>query len=350
MDRLGRRSFMGGSAALLAGMWGAAPAAAGPNAAGQEGAGAGFARVASGPLSRVIHSGHSLTDAYIHTGPWPGTFRQLARSMGINNARDNHVTSTIPGSPMHWRWDHAVNDGRPGDPRADARLHIGDFDTLVITEGSPPARADDLDGMANTLEYLGRFASNAIENGNGGQGASDIILWSNWPAIDLWRDDPRNGWDDLPDLGAALHEFGRSYKLMADYTGWQMRQRHAHLPPDWRIWIIPGHLFMARVWQDAPHGRVPGITRIEDLFGDDIHPTGLASYGLACLVLTCLYQMDLRSRPRVHVAEDVSAEQAAYFHDIAWQIATSYEPAGMGGTEGAAAEFDPARDRDPLAG
>ena len=41
-----------------------------------------FARTASTDTTRTIHSGHSLTDSYVHIGPWPGNMRSVLESVG----------------------------------------------------------------------------------------------------------------------------------------------------------------------------------------------------------------------------------------------------------------------------
>lgn len=308
-----------------------------------------FPRPASTGLSRSIHSGHSLTDAYVHSGEWPGALRSIRNTlMRPEDWGETHVVkSTIPGAPLHWRWNHH-RDLSGGD---DARSDIGRFDTLMITEGGPPPRAHhgpDAEWMAETLDYLCRFTANAIQNGNDGQGALDIILWSIWPSLHGWPDSP--SWGPVGDFRACLPEYGRSFKFMADYASWKMRQLYPALPGDWRVWLFPGHLWMARVHDDLRKGAVPGIRDMAGLFTDDIHPNGIAGYGLAALVATGLYQVELAARPRLHVEKGVSREQAAYFWQLAWQICRSYEPVGMGGTEGAERVFDPARDGDPLPG
>lgn len=311
-------------------------------------------RNASTKTTRSIHSGHSLTDSYVRTGPWPGELIAVAESIGIRRAYDNIVKSTIPGSPVRWRWDNSVTDLRPGDPTADARRDIADFDTLVITEGGPPprpGRPSDMQPMVDTLDYLCRFAANAIENGKGGEGSTDIILWSIWPSLTMWRPERpayTASWEEFPDFRSALPEYGRSFQFMADYTSWKMRRVYPHLSADWRIWIFPGHLWMARVWDDIQAGTVPEVSVIQELFTDDIHPNAIGGYGLACLMATCLYQIDLGSMRRFHSPAGVSLPLKKYFASLAWDVATSYAPVGMNGNLESASAWAAATMQDPL--
>ena len=311
-------------------------------------------RKASTRTTRRIHSGHSLTDSYIHAGPWPGALIAVAENIGVNRAFDNIVKSTIPGSPMSWRWHNTVNDLRPRDPTADAKRDIADFDSLVITEGGPPPRhgfPSDEQSMTESLDYLCRFAANTLENGNGGKGATDIILWSIWPSLTMWRPERPNyaaSWEQFPDFRAALPEYGQSFQYMADYTSWKMRSLYNYLSNDWRIWIFPGHLWMARVWDDIQAGTVPDHTNLQEMFIDDIHPNAIGGYGLACLVATCLYQVDLRKVGRLQAPVGISAALSTYFATIAWDIATSYAPAGMNGHLNSGPVWDAATMQDPL--
>ncbi len=73
-----------------------------------------------------IHSGHSLTDP-LFGNPWPGQFITLMTQLRGNWAGNDIRKSTIPGSPMQWRWDHS--SGYP-----DARLDIDEAQLLSITE------------------------------------------------------------------------------------------------------------------------------------------------------------------------------------------------------------------------
>lgn len=328
----GRRALLGGAAALAFGvasgsLMGAAPA---------------VLRKASGQGSRSIHSGHSLTDSYVHGGDWPGDIRSLAESIGIRDSAKKLVKSTIPGSPMFWRWDNRVQDLRPHDASADARFDIAAFDTLMITEGGPPPRVPGASGsvlMTETLDPLCRFAANAIENGNDGAGATDIILWSIWPSLTMWRPEKpvwTEHWQMIPDFRSALDEYGLSFRYMADYASWKLKRLYPGLAEDWRVWLFPGHLWMARVWDDIAAGGVPGISDIAEIFDDDIHTNDIGRYGLASFVITCLYQTDLRGRRGVFSPAVVSAPLRDYFLNIAWELATEYGPVGMGGAEAVA--------------
>ncbi|MFP4449814.1 MAG: hypothetical protein ACLFP0_02670, partial [Rhodosalinus sp.] len=100
----------------------AAAGAAVPLPGGTAGAGQGFPR--SLDLD-VIQSGHSLTD------PIVPMLDAIVASVGGRSAMRRIDRSTVPGSPMDWRWNNR-NEHLP-----DAREAIADYDVLVLTERVP---------------------------------------------------------------------------------------------------------------------------------------------------------------------------------------------------------------------
>lgn len=307
-----------------------------------------FARTASVADTHHVHSGHSLTDAYVHynTGNYPGDLNKLFIGQFGQAAwvyEVTHLKDTTPGSQMAFRWDENGPD----------RAGIGNFDVLMITEGGPPRRpTPEAPTAANpSLDYLFRFAENAYLNGRG-DGAG-TILWSIWPDKEGWIGAGGTNetiWAPFGGFRNCLDEYGRVFRFYAEYVTWKMHQTYPELPDDWRIYTFPGHAWMARLYDDIQMGLVPGITDHRQLFADEIHLTDAAEYGTSVFVHTMLYQTDTRSgQAYVPSAERVSPELDAYFRRVAWEIATSEESVGMGGTANAAPSFDLVVYGDPLA-
>ena len=296
---------------------------------------------------RSIHSGHSLTDAYIQPGgaEWPGSLRRLALANGLITDETQLIKSTIPGAPLHFRWDNRVVKAGLD---ADARWDISEFQTLMITEGGPPPHPDALNGMTDTLDYLCRFAANQIENGDG----DDLVLWSIWPALEgAGAPDPVPAWQGV-DFRPGLGLYMRSFKHMLDYTQWKMRQYYDL--DDYRVWHIPGAMWMARLYDDVALGNVPGITHIAQLFAEDdppgqtIHTRQVAGYGMALLVLSCLYDKDWTENDVYPEEDGLTQPLLDYFIGLANLISSAYGPAGRGGSEGWELEWDGDTEADPL--
>lgn len=290
-----------------------------------------------------VHSGHSLTDTYVNSGieGWPGNLANIFIGEFGEPAwvdRRTHAQDTVPGSPMSIRWE-----------RRDllARTNIDAFQSLTITEGGPPPRVSEQasEGMIDTLTHLMLFSENALARGDGGKGA-EVILWSIWPSLNGLSDRPE--WADLGNFRACLPEYGRSFRYLADYATWKMHQNHKALSPEWRVWIIPGHAWMARIHDDLLGSVAPGLTEIGDLFQDDIHLNPVGEYAASLLVFTMLYQIDARTLNYVPSPDTIAPELDAYLKRVAWEVVKLEEAAGLGGMANSDKAFDPALHGDPL--
>ena len=296
-----------------------------------------FARLASTAATRHIHSGHSLTDSYFAGGDWPGTMQLMTQAQFpdvtfANDPNDRHYKSTMPGSATWWRWQYYNTvDLNPRD-------NMDQFDALVITErglDNIGVADESTEVLLEDIFYEMRFALRTWQQGRKTERPTEFILWSIWPAIN-WAN-----------TGAILRDYERRFKFRADYITWKMRQLYPDLPANWRVWICPGSLYIERLHADVLAGIVPGIAPastglpLRVLYGDGsgedyIHLSLAACYGASCMMQTMLYQRDLRTIPNMMRPAYITAQQAEYFQRIAWEICRSYEPAGMGGTQGAA--------------
>lgn len=272
--------------------------------------------------TRQIHSGHSLTDILFgFAGSYIGGYARLAEYIGVPDVFDNIRKSTMPGSPTDIRWNADYDAFGVGD---NARYDIANYDLLSITEGGPIAApyTDNIytQGRLETdCEYLKLFIQNARMNGAGGNGAQ-TLLYTMWPNIDGMYGEFRS----------TLDEYEKS---------WHYRQEYVNNELGGYLHIVPGHRVMMRIYDDIQSGLVPGITDIHDLFLDDIHPNGWGSYPIMCLHIACVYGVNPVGLPYDFIVRDdnepevarLTAELATYFQTIAWQIATTYARAGLGG-------------------
>ncbi len=281
------------------------------------------------PLNvKQIHSGHSLTDPLFYPH-WPGQFVNLMGYQTNQEAwklMDKMVgKSTVPGSSMKHRWETKVGYDAP-----DARLDIANWELLCITERVPlnyqggNSQQWYLDGIQEQKEYLSRFVNNAWTNGNNGNGAA-TLLWTTWTNLD----NSNGPWREMLDIQGA--EFER----MQDFAN---ANKPANAP---HVYIIPGHKMMARLYDDIQLGIVPGITSINQFFGDNIHTNELGAYAIAMMHYACIFNespegLTNNLLPNVPPTIQIpSLELASYLQKMIWEVVVSYPRTGITSTTSA---------------
>jgi hypothetical protein len=271
---------------------------------------------------KQIHSGHSLTDPLFYPH-WPGQYVNLIGH--INNLPawqlfDEMVgKSTGPGSSMNYRWNNPIGFGAP-----DARLDIADWELLSITERVPllyeggNSQQWYLDGIQEQKHYLSLFVNNAWNNGHGGNGAP-TLLWTTWTNIDN-SDGP---WRQMLDIQGA------EWERMQDYAN---ENRPAGAPP---VYLIPGHKMMARLYDDIQLGIVPGITMIDQFFGDNIHTNELGAYAISMIHYACIFNLSPVGLPNDLLPNAPagtpipSPALATYLQTMIWDVVTNYPRTGI---------------------
>jgi hypothetical protein len=274
-------------------------------------------RKASKLTVRQIHSGHSLTDTYM-SWPWPGRLLLATETQAPGQVNDEIIAkSTIPGSPLHWRWSNSS-----GNP--DAKRNIDRYELLVITEGGP-LTVDDRLFEEGTLRNIDQWTENTWTRGNRGNGA-EMMLYSFWVQLDAPGGNAGQGYDALP-FRERLEVQGRQWERLQDHAN---ANRPAGMP---LIYMIPGHRLMMRIYDDIKAGKAPGMTSIDVLFEDDIHLNAMGNYAVTMLVYAVIYQRNPKELPDRLAEEDrvMSSAQARYFKDVAWKVARSYGRAGLPG-------------------
>ena len=272
---------------------------------------AGEADAAERPLAlRLIQSGHSLTDPILEP------LQAMIRAAGFRG--QTVARSTVPGSPMDWRWNNAPGYGLP-----DARHAIADFDVLVLTER---VSVHVTIQWHNSLDQALTWFNHAWTEGNGGKGA-ETILYATWVGIDSGPD-AANPYND-PQGFIPFRE-----RMDLEMEGWQSILDHVNAnrvagsPP---MRMIPGPLLMAELYDAIERGEVPGITDIAELFSDDIHLNDLGAYYIALAHYAVIYNRDPRGLPnRLGMATSPSRELAAWMQDTVWRVVSSYDGSGVG--------------------
>lgn len=270
---------------------------------------------------KQIHSGHSLTDPLFNT--WPGQYVHLIAKENSKEGWELFNTmvgkSTIPGSPIMYRWENRIGNGEP-----DARTNISNWQLLTITERVPlyleGANTQEwyLQGIQDQKEYLSQYVNNAWQNGDNGNGAP-TLLWTTWTNINN-IDVP---WRQMLDIQGA--EFER----MQDYAN---ANRPIGAPP---VYIIPGHKVMAKLYDDILQNLVPGISNIDAFFSDTIHPNDLGAYLVTLVHYACIFNKspvglpaNLFPIPSARLAAP-SPELALYLQTMVWDVVNNYSRTGI---------------------
>lgn len=257
---------------------------------------------------RIIQSGHSLTD------PIPPLLRAFAISAGANP--DVVIDrSTIPGSPMDYRWEHV-----PNPPMPNARTAIGNYDLLVITERS--SLSGTMQWHNSASEAL-RWFEHAHIKGAGGKGA-ETILYSTWveivsgPGYENPYNDPEAHipWRDRLPL-----EFARWIEI-ADFVNSNLPDGAAPMQ------VIPATLVLAAAYDDIVAGKAPGLSDIQELFLDDIHLNDAGAYLVSLAHYAVIYDLDPRGLPN-HIDQQatVPKDMAAWMQDLVRDVVGTYQSA-----------------------
>ncbi len=260
---------------------------------------------------RVVMSGHSLTD------PIEPMLEAIVAAAGAGRQAVHRVErSTIPGSPMDWRWDNRIDD------MPDARTDIADYDVLVLTERVP---------LSNTLpwhdsdEMALRWVRHAWDNGAGGAGA-ETILYATWVNIDSGPE------ADNPHKDPERHIPFRE-RLPLEMARWEKIRAHvdANRPdgaPAMRV--IPGTLIIAAAHDAIAAGVAPGLSDIADLFKDRIHLNDAGAYLISLAHYAVIYGRDPRELPaRIGKRGQPEPEQSAWMRDLVWDVLNGYPAAGL---------------------
>ena len=249
------------------------------------------------PLNlRIVQSGHSLTDGIMDP------LRRIIRAEGVRGAMIDN--SSIPGSGMGYRWDHATPSYR-----IDARYKMARYETLVLTERAP------LSGTIPWHDSNGdalRWFNHAWSVGNDGKGANTIFYatWVNTNSGPNFE----NPYND-PDGHITFRErLPREMAHWDDILEYVNANRPAGSPA---MRMIPGPRLMAAIYDEIAAGRAPGMTNISDLFEDTIHLITLGGYYIALAHFAVIYERDPRGLQNI---DGVTPQQAVWMQDLVWKV------------------------------
>lgn len=255
---------------------------------------------------RVVQSGHSLTDGIM------SPLESFVRLRG--SRRGSLVKSTIPGSPMEWRWDHAP-EGEDPDIRDPKRM--ANFDVLVVTERV---------SLSHTVPYHRssemalRWAEHAWRYGSDGAGARSI-LYATWVDITSGPNYP-NPYKDPEGHIPFRERLPREMALWEEILSYVNARLSDGMPP---MEMIPGPLIMAAAYDDIQDGKAPGLESFPELFSDDIHLGDKGNYLIALAHFAVIYNKDPRGLPaNIPPRTGPDQAQAEWMQDLVWRVLEEY--------------------------
>lgn len=264
--------------------------------------------------ARVVQSGHSLTDPIV-----PVLAAMVAAVGGQEAKRGVIEGSTIPGSPMDWRWDNRT------EYPPDARTEIGNYDVLVITERAPLSTGT-LDYHKSDRVAL-KWFEHAWSKGNGGRGA-ETVLYASWVEVTSGPDF-ENPWGDPEGNMTFRDRMGpemERWQTIADYVNANRPEGSPPMP------VIPGPMIMAAVHDAIAAGTAPGLRAMTDLFFDDIHINDVGAYLITLAHFAVIYRRDPRIIPsRLGSVPTPPQATADWMKELVATVLKGYPSAGLDG-------------------
>jgi len=262
----------------------------------------------------AFYIGHSLSDQI------PDMVKSLADDH--EGVQFDWAYQGIPGAPLRWQWERKyAQDYIPNPPYyygfydTAGGLPTGDFDVLVLTE-SVPRYGEYIQETYSYADSFFRYANNYHSN-------IQVYLYEDWHCI-------KSGTPTACDYDIDSHPWRQ--RITDDLPMWEsvvdtLNNRYNPVNP---VCLIPAAQGLARVYDSIYAGLMPGLSRLEDIFFDDIHLNDIGKYFVACVHFATILKttpQGLTNQLQVWWGGDFDApspELALKFQKIAWDVATSY--------------------------
>lgn len=195
----------------------------------------------------------------------------------------------IPGAPLRWQWEESTRKSE-FEPQFQGRYHThltSSFKALVMVDSVP--RGDE-PTLAESIDYAGRFV--AFARGKN-------------PAIRCFYVEP---WHDLKsgtpqrskyDTFSPSRSLAWRPRIKEDRAKWDRvvaavnRQHPGGVP----LTIVPIATGLGMAADAIQAGKAPGLTKIDDLFSDEIHLAPLGKYFAACIYYRAIFGGKVAGKP-----------------------------------------------------
>ena len=233
----------------------------------------------------------------------------------------------INGAPLKYQWENSAN-AEGVDARA--TLAAGKTDVLVLTEAIP---------LAGQIEWNDSAAQTALFAGLAWEKNPEtrVYIYETWHSL---ASGPGVTIKDDPGAGVLWRA-----RLTADLPLWESlaAQANAARPEGSApIRLIPAGQAMALAADAIDAGNIPEVTKIRDLFDDDIHPNGKGRYLVAMVHLAAITGKSPEGLPAKLTRQWQNRDailtdaQARALQSIAWQAVQAQTA-----REAAASPFSP---------
>jgi hypothetical protein len=267
--------------------------------------------------ARVVYVGHSLINYDI-----PEMVKTMAEARGLVHRRAAQINN---GTGIRANWDGChkslfVGQWPPLEFACDsieAGTDLGPYDTLIITQGNNPIiNPSNPSSLGTTPDDFERFLNLFLTHNPSGR----AFYFTQWEGLDSqWH----NGQEWTDSIAREMTLF----EQITDRIEQISRDAHGR---NVDVNIIPTNYALRDLVIAVESGRIPGMSNRRELFGDDVHPTNLANYYLACVVFASVYQQSPvgvagRMKDRWSgIIIDVPSDMALRLQILAWQVVTSY--------------------------
>ncbi len=264
-------------------------------------------------LTDVLFVGHSLVGPTL-----PPMLESALRQSGDTSRVEAQI---INGASLAYNWDHSA-EAEGVD--AKARLAARPADVLILTEAQPIAGNIK---YSFTAQNVARFAGLALEaNPN-----TRIFVYETWPSL---KSGPGTEIKDDPDAGTPWRE-----RIALELPLWESVVSQSSTLVGHEVRLIPAGQAMGRLDDTIRAGKLPGITNIQDMFTDDIHPNGKGLYFIAMVQTAAITGKTPEGLPakitRAWASRDavLSEAQARVLQRVAWDSVQSYVAGKTAATE-----------------
>lgn len=196
--------------------------------------------------------------------------------MALAGPRFRFAEQNIPGAPLRWQWEEATRRKAQFEPQYQGyysdRINA-ETDVLVLIDSVPRGEEPSL---LESIDYTARFVEFARKRN---------------PSVRVFYYEP---WHHLTSGTAKRYEHDKASpsrdlawrpRLQADRPKWDrvVAEVNHRSPGRIPVRLIPAGSKLGELDDAIRAGKMPGLTKIDQVFSDEIHLSPLGKYFVACV-------------------------------------------------------------------